>query len=69
MDGLYGINLTIRGHIGLREFRRLNRAEALRLAQAKGLDMPDQRDFSLAELYCARTEPTRIGQQQSIGFA
>ena len=55
--------------IGVREFRRLNREEALRLAQAKGLDLPDQRDFSLAELYCAGAETAHVGQQPTIGFA
>ena len=55
--------------IGMREFRRLNREEALRLAKAKGLAVPDQRDFSLAELYCARTETEHLSQQQRIGFA
>jgi SpoVK/Ycf46/Vps4 family AAA+-type ATPase len=47
--------------IGVREFRRLSRAEALRLADAKGLNLPDQSDFSLAELYCSRAVTDRIG--------
>ena len=34
--------------IGMREFRRLNREEAIRLAKDKGLEVPAQRDFSLA---------------------
>jgi SpoVK/Ycf46/Vps4 family AAA+-type ATPase len=54
--------------MGTREFRRLNHDEAMRLAKAKGLEVPDQRDYSLAELYCARTETIRVGHQQSIGF-
>lgn len=55
--------------IGVREFRRLTREEAQLLAQAKGLALPDQRDFSLAELYCAGADADRVGQQQRIGFA
>ena len=54
--------------IGVREFRRLNREEATRLAKAKGLEVPDQRDYSLAELYCAQTETIRVGHQETIGF-
>jgi len=34
--------------LGCREFRRLTRPEAQRLAQAKGLALADQPDFSLA---------------------
>lgn len=55
--------------IGMREFRRLNRAEAARLAEAKGLALPDQRDFSLAELYCAPAQAARLSQPTRIGFA
>jgi hypothetical protein len=36
---------------GAREFRRLSRAEAECLAAKKGLALPEQEDFSLAELY------------------
>ena len=38
--------------MGTREFRRLTRPEAQRLAEAKGLTLADQDDFSLAEIYC-----------------
>jgi hypothetical protein len=31
--------------------------------------VPDQRDYNLAELYCARTEAEHQRQQQRIGFA
>jgi len=38
--------------IGVRQFRRLARQEALRLCRAKGLELPEQeQDFSLAEIY------------------
>jgi hypothetical protein len=55
--------------IGVREFRRLTRKEALRVAEAKGIVLPDQADFSLAEIYCARAKTERLGQPQKIGFA
>ena len=54
--------------IGIREFRRLNQEDALRLAQAKGLVVPDQPDFSLAELYCPRADADRFAGAQRIGF-
>ena len=37
--------------VGYREFRRLTREEARRLASAKGLSFNDAPDYSLAELY------------------
>jgi energy-coupling factor transporter ATP-binding protein EcfA2 len=55
--------------LGMREFRRLSREEAIRLAEAKGLVVPEQRDFSLAELYCGGNDTARVDQQQRIGFA
>jgi hypothetical protein len=57
--------------LGAREFRRLNRQEALRLVEAKGLTMPkvsNQSDFSLAELYCPSNELAFSGPNQRIGF-
>jgi ATP-dependent 26S proteasome regulatory subunit len=36
--------------IAVRQFRRLSHTEATRLCCAKGLDLPRQEDFSLAEL-------------------
>ena len=54
--------------MGSHEFGRLNQAQAQRLAQAKGLNLPDQHDFSLAELYCASAETNIVGQKQNIGF-
>jgi ATP-dependent 26S proteasome regulatory subunit len=53
---------------GKREFRRLTRPEAQRLAEAKGLALADQADFSLAEIYCGAVgEPVPSADRQ-IGF-
>jgi hypothetical protein len=53
--------------VGTREFRRLTREEACRLAVAKGLPLPEGDDASLAELYCGTaTSPLRGGRR--IGF-
>jgi hypothetical protein len=55
--------------MGTREFRRLTRPEAQRLAEAKGLALPHQNDFSLTELYCGAVgNPARHPHPQ-IGFA
>jgi len=54
--------------IGAREFRRLTADEARRLAQAKGLELPEQSDFSLAELYCGGGVSS-LGKGRKIGFA
>jgi hypothetical protein len=54
--------------MGTREFRRLTRDEALRLAQAKGLKLADGFDtFSLAEVYCGR--PEVLSPEPSVGFS
>ncbi len=54
--------------MGTREFRRLTRAEALRLAQAKGLKLADGFDtFSLAEVYCGR--PEVLSPEPGVGFS
>jgi SpoVK/Ycf46/Vps4 family AAA+-type ATPase len=55
--------------IGAREFRRLTRAEAQRLAQAKGLTLPDQDDFSLAEIYNGAAVSTNFSSERRVGFA
>jgi hypothetical protein len=55
--------------VGTREFRRLTRSEALRLAAAKGLALPDQSDFSLAELYCGAVINPTFNTGRQIGFA
>jgi hypothetical protein len=54
--------------MGTREFRRLNRAEALRLAKAKGLTLADGFDtWSLAEIYCGR--PEVLAPEPGVGFS
>ena len=55
--------------LGMREFRRLTRPEAERLAQAKGLVLPEQLDFSLAEVYCGATTSLLAASDRQIGFA
>jgi hypothetical protein len=55
--------------IGMREFRRLNPVEARRLAEAKGMVLPVQRDFSLAELYCTPDQTAPAYQDKCIGFS
>ena len=55
--------------MGTREFRRLNRDEASRLAKAKGLPLPDQNDFRLAENYCGAVTLPALNADRQIGFA
>jgi hypothetical protein len=55
--------------MGAREFRRLTRPEAQQLAQAKGLALPNQDDFSLAELYCGAVTNPQLTADRQIGFA
>lgn len=55
--------------MGTREFRRLSRDAALRLAQAKGLTMPDQADASLAELYNRAPDLGALMASPKVGFA
>jgi hypothetical protein len=54
---------------GTREFRRLSRPEAQRLAEAKGLALPDQPDYSLAEMYCGAARSPAFNADRQIGFA
>ena len=54
---------------GIREFRRLSRPEAQRLAAAKGLTLPEQNDFSLAELYCGAGGSPALNGNRQMGFA
>lgn len=54
--------------IGAREFRRLSQAEAVRLARSKGLELPQQADFSLAEIYSAGAETANLSSRRPIGF-
>ena len=55
--------------VGMREFPRLTRPQAQRLAEAKGLALPDQDDFSLAELYCGAVINATGAIQREVGFA
>ena len=54
--------------VGAREFRRLNRAEASRLAAAKALPLPETDDVSLAELYCGGST-SLLAKGRRIGFS
>ncbi len=54
--------------LGTREFRRLTRAEALRLAQAKGLTLADRSEtWSLAEIYNGQAEV--VAPEPNVGFS
>ena len=55
--------------MGSREFRRLSRMEASRLASAKGLAVPEAETISLAEIYCAGRVAPSFNQERKIGFA
>jgi hypothetical protein len=51
------------------DFKRLSRQQALRLANAKGIALPEQDDYSLAEIYC-QTATGRPGEERKqLGFA
>jgi len=54
--------------MGAREFRRLTPEEAQRLAQAKGLTLPDQPDYSLAEIYCGTPAGFSSHRERQVGF-
>jgi hypothetical protein len=55
--------------LGAREFRRLSRTEAERLAQAKGLNLPPQDDYSLAEIYNGQLKGKVYARESRLGFA
>jgi len=56
--------------MGARQFPRLSRASALRLAEAKGLSsLPDQQDYSLAEIYCRVPFSAKLPKSRRVGFA
>lgn len=56
--------------MGAREFPRLSRASALRLAEAKGITLlPEQADYSLAEIYCRLPFSARLPKSRRAGFA
>ena len=52
-----------------REFRRLSPAQAQRLAAAKGVSLPGQVDYSLAEIYNPGEEELVELTERRIGFA
>jgi hypothetical protein len=53
-----------------REFPRMNRASALRLAAAKGIAaLPEQEDYSLAEIYCRAPLAAKLQKPRRFGFA
>jgi len=54
--------------LAYRHFRRLTAQEAHRLAAAKGLSIPTQEDYSLAEIYNGRNRGPDAGRNKSIGF-
>ncbi|MFZ4696256.1 MAG: AAA family ATPase [Verrucomicrobiia bacterium] len=54
--------------IGRREFRRLEREDALKLAAAKGLTLPHQQDYSLAEVYAAARPQIEAMERDRLGF-
>jgi hypothetical protein len=56
--------------VGAREFPRLGRDQAMRLALAKGIDVPpDQADYSLAEIYCQAAVDLKASNPRQCGFA
>jgi hypothetical protein len=56
--------------MGAREFPRLSRASALRLAEAKGIGLlPEQADYSLAEIYCRAPLAAKLQKARRLGFA
>ena len=61
--------ITRRGRmLGHRQFRRLTRAEAQRLATAKGLPLPDGAEFSLADIYRGADSADAIPAEPTMGF-
>lgn len=61
--------ITRRGRLtGYRQFRRLSRAEAQRLATAKGLTLSHGTDFSLAEIYRGADSADPVPAGPVMGF-
>lgn len=55
--------------VGVREFGRLAPVQARRLAEAKGLKLPEQPDYSLGEIYCGAASDPVLNADRHIGFA
>ena len=61
--------VTRRGRLqAYHQFRRLTREEAGRLAKAKGITLPEQPDYTLADIFTAGQPGTGVPQEASIGF-
>ena len=61
--------ITRRGRLtGYRQFRRLTRPEAQRLAQAKGLTLPEGPEFSLADIYRGADSTDGMPAEPTMGF-
>lgn len=54
--------------LAYRHFRRLSRLEAVRLAQSKGITLPDQPDYSLADIYHAQAATPEVPAEPTMGF-
>jgi len=55
--------------LATRHFRRLTPAEAQRIAKLRGIKLPPQESYSLAEIYRQGNATTRKLINQPIGFA
>ena len=55
--------------LACREFMRLSRQQAQELARAKGLRLPEQADYSLAEIYRRPVIGDSPATQKSLGFS
>ena len=56
--------------LAYREFKRLSREQAMQIATAKGIRLPEQKDYSLAEIYTQTIGSTARGESSSqTGFA
>ena len=56
--------------MGAREFPRLSRDAALRLAEVRGVaSLPEQADYSLAEIYCHAPNTCKLPTMRRVGFA
>jgi hypothetical protein len=61
--------ITRRGRmLGYRQFRRLTRAEALRLSTAKNLTLGDGDEFSLADIYRGADSADPLPAEPTMGF-
>jgi len=55
--------------LACREFKRLNPEQAQMLAAAKGLNLPEQADYSLAEIYRQPVIGGSPTTPKTLGFA